>query len=69
MERLAMEQLLTVKEAAERLACTEAAVRKWLYARRLPAVRVGRLVRLRESDLEEAMKKGLGPPMAGRNSR
>jgi excisionase family DNA binding protein len=54
-----MDQLLTVKEAAKRLACTEAAIRKWLYQRRLPAVKVGRLVRLREVDLEAMVTKGI----------
>jgi excisionase family DNA binding protein len=58
-----MEQLLTVKEAAKRLACTEAAIRKWLYLRRLPAVRIGRLVRVRESDLDEVVNHGLRPPL------
>jgi excisionase family DNA binding protein len=56
-----VEQLLTVKEAAQRLACTEAAIRKWLYQRRLPAVKMGRLVRLRETDLEAAIAKGVRP--------
>jgi excisionase family DNA binding protein len=56
-----VDQLVTVKEAARRLACTEAAVRKWLYQRRLPAVKVGRLVRLREVDLEAMIAKGVRP--------
>jgi len=47
-----MERLLTVKEAAGILSCSEAAIRKWLYQRRLPAVKVGRLTRIRPSDLE-----------------
>jgi excisionase family DNA binding protein len=47
-----MEQLLTVKQAAEVLVCSEAAIRKWAYQRRLPVVRVGRLVRVRVTDLE-----------------
>jgi len=57
-----MDQLLTVKEAAQRLACTEAAIRKWLYQRRLPAVKVGRLIRLREADLEAMVARGLRRP-------
>jgi excisionase family DNA binding protein len=56
-----VEQLLTVKEAAQRLACTEAAIRKWLHQRRLPAVKIGRLVRLRQTDLEAAIAKGVRP--------
>ena len=47
-----MEKLLTVKQAAELLGCSEAGIRKWLYQKRLPAVRVGRLVRVRVTDLE-----------------
>ena len=47
-----MDKLLTMKQAAELLACSEAAIRKWVYQRRLPVVRVGRLVRVRVADLE-----------------
>jgi excisionase family DNA binding protein len=54
-----MEQLMTVKQAAEALSCSEAAIRKWIYQRRLPAVKVGRLTRLRVSDLEALLAKGL----------
>jgi excisionase family DNA binding protein len=53
-----MERLLTVKEASERLACSEAAIRKWIYQRRLPRVKVGRLTRLRQSDLEGLITTG-----------
>ena len=54
-----MQRLLTVKEAAELLACSEAAVRKWIYQQR-PRVKVGRLTRLRLSDLEALVSEGLG---------
>jgi excisionase family DNA binding protein len=47
-----MEKLLTVKEAAELLGVSEAGIRKWVYQRRLPIVKVGRLVRVRVTDLE-----------------
>jgi excisionase family DNA binding protein len=59
-----MDQLMTVKQAAEALSCSEAAIRKWIYQRRLPAVKVGRLTRLRASDLEALLAKGL--PRASR---
>jgi excisionase family DNA binding protein len=64
-----VEQLLTVKEAAQRLACTEAAIRKWLYQRRLPAVKVGRLVRLREADLEAVIARGVRPRLEAADRR
>lgn len=57
-----MEQLLSVKEAAQRLSCSEAAIRKWLYQRRLPRVKVGRLTRIRQSDLERLLAHGLPQP-------
>jgi len=57
-----MQRLLTVKEAAELLACSEAAVRKWIYKRRLRRVKVGRLTRLRLSDVEGLISEGLGEP-------
>ena len=54
-----MDQLLTVKEAARLLSCSEAAIRKWVYQRRLPVVKVGRLTRLRMRDLEALVACGL----------
>ena len=54
-----MERLLTVKQAAVTLSCSEAAIRKWIYQRRLPAVKIGRLTRLKGSDLEALLVKGL----------
>jgi len=56
-----MNQLLTVKQTAELLACTEAAIRKWIYQRRLPVVKVGRLTRLRLSDVEALIARNLRP--------
>jgi excisionase family DNA binding protein len=50
-------QLVTVEEAARLFACSEAAIRKWIYQRRLPAVKVGRLTRLRVKDLEAFLAK------------
>ena len=56
-----MNQLLTVEEAATFLACTPAAIRKWIYQKRLPLVKVGRLTRLRREDLEKVVIQGLHP--------
>ncbi|NWG14074.1 MAG: helix-turn-helix domain-containing protein [Acidobacteria bacterium] len=45
-------QLLTEKEAAERLRCTVAAMRRWRRERRGPRfARLGRLIRYSEADL------------------
>ena len=53
------QQLLTVKEAAKTIAVTEAAIRKWIYQRRLPVVKVGRLTRLRSEEVERVASTGL----------
>jgi excisionase family DNA binding protein len=58
-----MDQLLTVEQAAKQLACTPAAVRRWLSKRRLPKVKVGRLTRIRASDVEAMITKGTQPAL------
>jgi excisionase family DNA binding protein len=57
-----MEHLLTIPEAAQVLSCSQGATRKWVYQRRLPVVKVGRLTRLRQSDLEALIADGLRKP-------
>ena len=52
-------QLLTAKEAASRLACSEAAIRKWTYQGKLKPIMVGRLVRFRAGDIERIATHGL----------
>jgi excisionase family DNA binding protein len=46
-----MNHLLTVKQAAKVPACSEAAIRKWIYQKKLRAFKAGRLVRVSEEDL------------------
>jgi excisionase family DNA binding protein len=60
-------QLVTIEQAAELLACTPAAIRKWLYQRRLTPVKIGRLTRLRLVDVEGIITSGL--PESGRRRR
>ena len=64
-----MDQLLTVAEAASMLACSQAAIRKWLYQRRLPSVKVGRLTRIRVRDVEAFVRAGRGRELAGSHAR
>lgn len=58
--------LLSAKETARLLSCSEAAVRKWVARRRLPTLKVGRLVRFRLADVEAFLARGGQPPTAGR---
>ena len=46
------EKLLTPEQVAERLQVTELTVYGWLRRGRLPALKLGRLWRIRQDDLE-----------------
>ena len=59
------ETYLTVAEVAELLKLNQQTVRNWIDAGSLPAVRVGRRVRIRRSDFERVLEAGstvAGPP-------
>lgn len=56
-----MHELLGVKQAAKALACSEAMLRKWIHEGKLPTVKIGRLTRIRQSDLEAWLRFGLQP--------
>jgi excisionase family DNA binding protein len=53
------DNLVNMKQAAERLGCSEAAIRKWVRQGRLRVVRLGRLCRFRTLDLDAVVTKGL----------
>lgn len=55
------DQLLPVHEVAKRLCIRPGTVRLYLWQRRLPFVRVGRLVRVRESDVDRFIKVNTVP--------
>lgn len=50
--------LLTLEEAARRLSVSIRNIRHQIYLRKLPIVKVGRLVRIDERDLEEFIEQG-----------
>lgn len=56
-----MDRLLSPKEAAVCLGCSEALIRKWMYSNQLPYVKVGRLSRVRESDLRARVRSAPRP--------
>jgi len=49
---------LTVAEVAEMLKLNQQTVRNWIDQGSLPALRVGRRVRIRRSDLERLLEQG-----------
>ena len=58
-----VERLLTPEEVANKLAVSVKSVRNWLRQGKLKGIKVGRLWRIRESDLEEFLKMGESPPL------
>jgi len=61
-----MDELFSTKDAARYLAVTESAVRKWIYQRRIPIVKLGRLTRIRGIDIEAWVRLGLRPQAGAR---
>jgi excisionase family DNA binding protein len=53
------EPLLTVDGVAQRLALKPCTIRKWISQGKIPVVRIGRAVRLRQADIEAIIKNGL----------
>ncbi len=52
------DSFLTVAEVAEMLKLNQQTVRNWIDQGSLPALRVGRRVRIRRSDLERVLERG-----------
>ena len=58
---------LTVREAADVLNLSQACIRSWLANRRLGFVRLGRAIRIPETEIERLLAQGMNPA-AGRRS-
>ena len=54
------ESFLTVAEVADWFKVNQQTVRNWIDQGRLPAVRVGRRVRIRRSDFDRILERGSG---------
>jgi excisionase family DNA binding protein len=52
------DEFLTVAQIAERLKLNPQTLRNWIDRGELPAVRIGRRVRVRRSDLEQLLAQG-----------
>ena len=55
---MAQETFLTVQEIAELLKVNPQTVRNWIDTGRLPAIRIGRRVRVRQADLDRILAQG-----------
>ncbi len=56
-----VEEFLTVAEVAELLKLNQQTVRNWIDQGSLPAVRVGRRVRIKRSDFDRIVDQGYRP--------
>ena len=56
--------LLTVPEAAALLRVKSATIRAWILRREIPYLHVGRLIRIRRSDIETLITDNLIPKAA-----
>jgi excisionase family DNA binding protein len=63
------ESFLTVAEVADWFKVNQQTVRNWIDQGRLPAVRVGRRVRIRRSDFERILGGGSGEPKPDAGAR
>ena len=61
MTRIVAERKFTAKEAADTLGVTEACIRRWILTRKISSYRVGRLVRIGESELRRILQEGRVP--------
>jgi excisionase family DNA binding protein len=55
-----MEKLLDIREISQRLSIKESTLRSWIFAGKLPVIRLGRLVRIKESALADWVKSQEG---------
>jgi excisionase family DNA binding protein len=55
------DELMTVAEIAAVLKLNQQTIRNWVDQGRLPAVRIGRRVRIKRSDFEQLLTNAAGP--------
>ena len=55
------DELMTVAEIAAVLRLNQQTIRNWIDQGRLPAVRIGRRVRIKRSDFEQLLTTAAGP--------
>jgi excisionase family DNA binding protein len=62
-------QLLTISESARLLRLAPATIRDWTLKRKIPFVKIGRLVRLRREDVEEVIRRSIVPAQHSKEIR
>jgi excisionase family DNA binding protein len=59
------QKLMTLSQVAGSLNCTVSAVRRWRRENRIATVKIGRLVRVAESEVDRIGREGLSPTGKG----
>ena len=63
------EVMNTVKEAANKTGLSQACLRRWIAERRIGYVRLGRAIRITNSEIERIVIAGTVPARVERNGR
>ena len=64
-----MEKLYDVRQGAEALNISPHTVRAWIFQRKLPVVRLGRKILLKEKDLIDLVNHGYQEPKEVKDSK
>jgi excisionase family DNA binding protein len=56
------EKKYTVREAAELLGLKENTMRNWIQFKKIGVIRLGRMIRIPESEIKRILEDGLRPP-------
>lgn len=54
---------LDVPAAADFMGVKPPTIRKWILRRQIPYIKIGKLVRIRQSDLEKLLERGTVPAL------
>jgi excisionase family DNA binding protein len=69
MDKAILEKLNKVPEAAKKLALSEKTIWAWIGARRIGVHRIGRSVRISESEIQRILTEGFTPALAAEYPR
>jgi excisionase family DNA binding protein len=69
MYRMNDTKLLTLEQAAERLGMRPVTLRMWASSRKIARVKLGRAVRIPESEIAKIIERGLIPALPERHAR
>lgn len=61
-----MDTNLTIPAAAARLGVTEATIRAWVWRRKIAYRKIGRAVRIPQSEIDRINNEGMRPALEGR---